>query len=72
MITAIKEIIYYHSEKYPTSIMCKFIGASHSGYYTYVKRSELLPRIIKLAGLIARYQKRCGKTYGYRRVRIWL
>lgn len=73
MKAAIKyEVIYCRSEKYPVSIMCKFFGVSRSGYYDYVKRRELLPRNTKLAGLIAECQKSCGKTYGYRRVRIWL
>ncbi|WOC32474.1 MULTISPECIES: IS3 family transposase [Caproicibacterium] len=73
MKAAIKyEVIYCRSEKYPVRIMCKFFGVSRSGYYDYVKRRELLPRNTKLAGLIAECQKSCGKTYGYRRVQIWL
>lgn len=66
------EVIYRRSEKYPVSIMCKFFGVSRSGYYDYVKRRDLLPCNTKLAGLIAECQKSCGKTYGYRRVQIWL
>ena len=73
MKAAIKyEVIYCRSKKYPVRIMCKFFGVSRSGYYDYVKRRELLPRNTKLAGLIAECQKSCGKTYGYRRVQIWL
>lgn len=73
MKAAIKyEVIYCRSEKYPVRIMCTFFGVSRSGYYDYVKRRELLPRNTKLAGLIAECQKSCGKTYGYRRVQIWL
>jgi len=52
--------------------MCKFFGVSRSGYYDYVKRRGSLPRNTELAGLIAECQKSCGKTYGYRRVQIWL
>jgi len=66
------EVIYCRSEKYPVSIMCKFFGVSRSGYYDYVKRRELPPRNVELADLIAECQKSCGKTYGYRRVQIWL
>lgn len=66
------EVIYCRREKYPVSIMCRFFGVSRSGYYGYVKRRELPPRNTKLVGLIAECQKSCGKTYGYRRVQIWL
>lgn len=66
------EVIYHRREKYPIQIMCKFFGVSRSGYYDYVKRHGSLPRNIELAGFIAECQKNCGKTYGYRRVQIWL
>ncbi len=73
MKAAIKyEVIYCRSEKYPVSIMCKFFKVSRSGYYDYVRRRGLLPRNTELAGLISECQKSCGKTYGYRRVQIWL
>ena len=73
MKAAVKyEVIDCRSEKYPVSIMCKFFGVSRSGYYDYVRRRELPPRNTKLAGLIAECQKSCGKTYGYRRIQIWL
>ena len=66
------EVIYCRREKYSIQIMCKFFGVSRSGYYDYVKRRGSLPRNTELAGLIAECQKSCGKTYGYRRVQIWL
>ena len=66
------EVIYCRREKYPIQIMCKFFGVSRSGYYGYVRRRGLLPRNTELAGFIAECQKSCGKTYGYRRVQIWL
>ena len=73
MKAAIKyEVIYCRREKYSIQIMCKFFGVSRSGYYDYVKRRGSLPRNTELAGLIAECQKSCGKTYGYRRVQIWL
>ncbi|HBT64764.1 MAG TPA: IS3 family transposase [Ruminococcaceae bacterium] len=73
MKAAIKyEVIYCRREKYSIQIMCKFFGVSRSGYYDYVKRHGSLPRNTELAGLIAECQKSCGKTYGYRRVQIWL
>lgn len=52
--------------------MCDFFGVSRSGYYDYVKRREQPQKDAPLAEMIAVCQERCGKTYGYRRVHIWL
>lgn len=73
MKAAIKyEVIYCRSKKYPVRIMCKFFGVSRSGYYDYIKRRRLLPRNTELVELVSECQKSCGRTYGYRRVQIWL
>ncbi len=52
--------------------MCKFFNVSRSGYYNYVKRRDKSQKDKPLAEMIAECQRRCGKTYGYRRVHIWL
>jgi len=52
--------------------MCAFFGVSRSGYYGYQKRMDNPDRDAPLAGMISECQRRCGKTYGYRRVHIWL
>ena len=54
--------------------MCRFFNVSRSGYYDYVKRMEMdVPsKDLSLAEKIKECQNRCGKTYGYRRVHIWL
>ena len=52
--------------------MCRFFSVSRSGYYDYVKRMDILAKDFPLAEKIQECQKRCGKTYGYRRVHIWL
>ena len=73
MKAAIKyEVIYCRSKKYPVRIMCKFFGVSRSGYYDYIKRRRLPPRNTELVELVSECQKSCGRTYGYRRVQIWL
>ena len=72
MKATIKYEIYCRSKKYPVRIMCKFFGVSRSGYYDYIKHRRLLPRNTELVGLVSECQKSCGKTYGYRRVQIWL
>ena len=66
------EVIYCRREKYSVSVMCRFFGVSRSGYYNYVKRRSMSQRDLALANMVAECQQRCGKTYGYRRVHIWL
>lgn len=52
--------------------MCQFFNVSRSGYYDFVHRMDKPERDAALAELIAECQNQCGKTYGYRRVKIWL
>ena len=64
--------IYRNREKHSIKTMCVFFGVSRSGYYDYVKRTDRPDRDETMARLISECQSRCGKTYGYRRVQIWL
>ena len=52
--------------------MCKFFGVSRSGHYGYVARMNIPAKDLNLANKIQECQEKCGKTYGYRRVHIWL
>ena len=65
-------VIYRHKEKYSICEMCRFFEVSRSGYYGYVKRQEVPAKDLPLAEKIRECQDKCGKTYGYRRVHIWL
>ena len=65
-------VIYRHKDKYSISEMCRFFEVSRSGYYDYVKRIDTPARDLPLAEKIKECQDKCGKTYGYRRVHIWL
>lgn len=65
-------VIYRHKEKYGVSEMCRFFSVSRSGYYDYVKRKDKPAKDLPLAEKIKDCQDKCGKTYGYRRVHIWL
>ena len=65
-------VIYRHKEKYSVSEMCRFFDVSRSGYYGYVSRLETPAKDLPLAEKIKECQEKCGKTYGYRRVHIWL
>lgn len=65
-------VIYRHKEKYSISSMCRFFGVSRSGYYCFVNRMDTPSKDLSLAEKIRECQDKCGKTYGYRRVHIWL
>lgn len=59
-------------KRYSITEMCQFFGVSRSGYYDYVKRLERPAHDAALAEIIRKQQERCNKTYGYRRMWIWL
>ena len=65
-------VIYRHKDKYSISEMCRFFKVSRSGYYDYVSRMDIPAKDLPLAEKIKECQDKCGKTYGYRRVHIWL
>ena len=65
-------VIYRHKDKYSISEMCRFFNVSRSGYYDYVKRHAVPSKDLPLAEKIKECQDKCGRTYGYRRVHIWL
>ena len=65
-------VIYRHKDKYPINDMCRFFEVSRSGYYDYVKRMDIPAKDLPLAEKIKECQEKCGMTYGYRRVHIWL
>ena len=66
------QIIYMNRNRYPVSTMCRFFGVSRSGYYGYVKRLDQPAHDAFLADIIREQQKKCDKTYGYRRMWKWL
>ena len=73
MRTSVKfMVIYRHKDKYSISEMCRFFKVSRSGYYDYVSRMDIPAKDLPLAEKIKECQDKCGKTYGYRRVHIWL
>jgi len=53
--------------------MCEFFEVSRSGYYDFVKRMDNLSKEDKyLVKVIEECQQKSKRTYGYRRVHIWL
>ena len=73
MRTSVKyRVIYRHKDKYSISEMCRFFEVSRSGYYDYVQRMDVPAWDLPLAEKIRECQEHSHRTYGYRRVHIWL
>ena len=66
------QVIFKHKGKYSINSMCKFFEVSRSGYYAFLKRMDMPDRDLPLAEKIRECQKESHRTYGYRRVQIWL
>ena len=52
--------------------MCTFFNVSRSGYYDFAKGYGKPEKDADLSEIIRNCQQICGKTYGYRRVWLWL
>ena len=65
-------VIYRHRGEYPISVMCAFFKVSRSGYYDFVKQTGKPEKDANLAKEIQLCQDASDKTYGYRRVWLWL
>ena len=52
--------------------MFQFFEVSRSGYYKYVNQLEHPAKDSELAETIRTKQESCKKTYGYRRMKLWL
>ena len=65
-------VIYRHRTEYPVIVMCKFFSVSRSGYYAFVHRLGRPEKDASLAEMIAQQRERCFRTYGYRRMWLWL
>ena len=65
-------IIYRYREEYSVSVMCTFFAVSRSGYYAFVHRLDRPEKDAALAEIIAQQRERSFRTYGYRRMWLWL
>ena len=65
-------IIYRHRAEYPVTVMCKFFEVFRSGYYEFVQCLGRPGKDTALAKIIAEQRKRSFRTYGYRRMWLWL
>lgn len=65
-------VIYRHRTEYPVCRMCRFFEVSRSGYYDFVRRIGKPEKDAELADIIAAQRERSLRTYGYRRMWLWL
>lgn len=65
-------VIHWHRTKYAVKDLCEILRVSRSGYYKYVKYLNLTAKDFELAEKIRIKQESCKKTYGYRRMKLWL
>ena len=65
-------IIYRHRTEHPAAVMCEFFAVSRSGCYAFVHRLGRPEKDAALAGLIAQQRERSFRTYGCRRMWLWL
>lgn len=65
-------VIYLHRVDYPISAMCKFFGVSRSGYYSFVKGLGQPESDAGLGQLLQEQQSHVHRTYGYRRMWLWV
>ena len=65
-------IIYRHRTEYPVAVMCKFFGVSRSGCYAFVHRLGRPEKDAALAEIIGQQREHSFRTYGYRRMWLWL
>ena len=65
-------VIHRFRSTHPIERMCDFFQVSKSGYYAWLKRLDKDDKDKHLAELIGVCQEKSKRTYGYRRVKIWL
>lgn len=66
------KVIYRFRDRFTVEELCKLLEVSRSGYYKWLKRKDKPDRDKIVADLIAECHEKAHRTYGYRRVKIWL
>ena len=66
------QAIYTIQGKYTISYLCEFFKVSRSGYYAWSLSKDKVDEDKPIGELIAQCQQRTNRTYGYRRVKLWL
>lgn len=65
-------MIYRQRKTYAIQAMCKFFGVSRAAYYAWVKRLDQPEQNAERKWLIQEAYEKSHKTYGYRRIEMWI
>ena len=65
-------MIHRFKNRFTIEELCKLLEVSRSGYYKWLKRKDTPDRDEVIANLITECHKKAHRTYGYRRIKIWL
>lgn len=65
-------IVHRFRDRYPVQKLCELLSVSRSGYYKWLSRQGRPDKDEPIAQLIMQCQEKVHKTYGYRRVKLWL
>jgi len=65
-------VIYRFRNKFQIQKLCELLGVSRSGYYKWLSRLDEPDKDLIIAELIRKCHAKTHKTYGYRRVKVWL
>lgn len=65
-------MIYRFREHFTIGELCRLLEVSRSGYYKWLSRKDKPDKDAAIAALIAKCHENAHRTYGYRRVKIWL
>ena len=66
------QIVYRFKDKYPVRDLCALLRVSRSGYYRWLSNKDNPDKDKVIADLIREYHAKSYRTYGYRRMKIWL
>ena len=65
-------MVYRFKDRFTVDELCRLLNVSRSGYYKWLSRQTKPDRDEPVAELIRQCHSRTRRTYGYRRVKIWL
>ena len=65
-------MIYHQRKSYAIQAMCKFFGVSRAAYYAWVQQLEQADPDAERKQLIQEAYEKSHKTYGYRRIGMWI
>jgi len=65
-------VIYHQRKEYDVKAMCEFFGVSRAAYYAWFQHLERPDPNADRQQLIREAYEKSHKTYGYRRITLWL